>query len=113
MPIQQTPKLPGEHAAHAAILAQCTNHTHDHHIISGYHLWQSEPVATSRHCNEGASNPQPFGYGSYALTNCAITVRQYMAVTHTYCQGMEVINKLYTSTVCMGFHFYKNWYVSM
>jgi hypothetical protein len=43
------------------------------HVLSGSHLWLTEPVATCRHCSSGGSNPRPFGSGSYAPTNCTIT----------------------------------------
>ena len=37
-----------------------------------------------------ASNPQPFGYESYALTNYAITVRRYLViiVSETSCGSL-------------------------
>ena len=38
-------------------------------------LWMSEPVAMRLHCGSRASNLQPFGYESYALTHCAITAQ--------------------------------------
>jgi len=62
---------------HHMLLYWCsTNHAHYHHILPGTHLWLSHPVTTWQHCSGGTSNPRPFGYGSYTLTNCAITVRR-------------------------------------
>ena len=57
-----------------------TNHAHDHLVLSGTHSWRSHPVATWQHCSGGASNRRPFGYGTYALTNCTITADDHITL---------------------------------
>jgi len=51
--------------------------THSHRVLSGTHFYgwvnQSPHDSIAAH---GASNPRPFGYDSYALSNCAITARE-------------------------------------
>ena len=45
---------PGEHTAHAAILAQRTNPTHSQRVMSGTQLWLSEPIPKWRHGSGGS-----------------------------------------------------------
>ena len=55
---------------------QSITQTHSHHVLSGTHFYGL--VNQSPHDNiasPGDSNLRPFGYESYALTNCAIMAR--------------------------------------
>ena len=61
---------------------QSMTQTHSHRVPSGSNFYGR--VNKSPHdgiAAPGTSNPRPFGYESYALTNCAITARPNMTTS--------------------------------
>jgi len=58
-----------------------------------------EPVAMWQHCSLGASNPQPFGYESYTLTNCAIMARQNFDAHNHYLNCCSCPNNFHNQNI--------------
>ena len=61
------------------VKVQSVTQTNSHYVLIS---WTSEPVDNI--AAPGVSNPRLFGYESYALTNCAITVRYIYIYIYIY-----------------------------
>ena len=105
---QHISQLPREHTMHAAIIG-IKRYPHSHSILLGTQFYGREKQ--SPHDNSAAhraSNLWPFGYESYALTNCAIMAQHIGWLNPEFYDPDRVSQEKVQKSGCQKRHGYCN-----